>query len=140
MIWFFVCVVAFLFEIITPTALVSVWFIFGAIGACIASLLHVSLLIQVVIFVVLSILCLVLLRPVATRYFYKHKVATNVDRLIGESALVIKDITKDSWGQVSVQGSIWHAISEHKDCILKGERVKVIAIDGVKLIVRKQER
>lgn len=136
MVWLFVCIVAFIFEIITPGALVSVWFLIGGLGALLASLIHLSFNIQIVIFFILSILCIILVRPVVSRYFYKNKVPTNFDRLIGESGLVVKDITRDSWGQVNVQGRIWHAISEQKETIQEGVRVKIIAIDGVKLVVK----
>lgn len=135
MVWLFVCLIAFIFEIITPGALVSVWFLIGGLGALLVSLLHWSFEIQIALFFALSLLCIILVRPIVSRYFYKQKVPTNFDRLIGETGLVVKDITRDSWGQVSVQGKIWHAISEHKDGIQQGVRVKIVAIDGVKLVV-----
>lgn len=38
-------------------------------------------------------------------------------------------------GQIKVDGEIWSAKTETNDIILKGTKVKILKIDGVKLIV-----
>ena len=60
-----------------------------------------------------------------------------MDRIIGEEAIVTEDITKNNAGEVKVDGKRWSAISKNK--CLKGDTVKVLRIDGVKLIVKKEE-
>ena len=55
-------------EAATPTALVSIWFALGALGALIASVVTHSFWIQLVVFLLLSCLCFALLRPLVRRY------------------------------------------------------------------------
>jgi membrane protein implicated in regulation of membrane protease activity len=62
---------------------------------------------------------------------------TNLDRVIGASALVTEPISKNKVGEVKVLGKYWSAISESDHSL--GEEVIVDAIDGVKLIVRKKD-
>lgn len=72
---------------------------------------------------------------------------SNCDRLIGEKALVIEEISEHKNGLISVKSQIWTAaiFEENKvdssddrtkiSVINKGEVVEIKAIDGVKLLV-----
>ena len=61
---------------------------------------------------------------------------TNLDRCIGEQALVIEDIDNSkTQGQVKVDGKIWMARSENGEYISKDSVVTVEKIEGAKLIV-----
>ena len=138
-VWLVVTAICLLVEFITPSALVSIWFVVGGIVALLLSLFNCMTMIQIIVFVVVSIASIIILRPIATRYVQVNKVATNADRIIGEEAVVLKAISKDEWGQVKVFGSVWSAISVDEMFIDKNERVKIIAIDGAKLIVKKKK-
>ena len=48
-----------------------------------------------------------------------------------------KEIQEDTKGEVKVMGSTWSAISIDKDFIEAGTHVEILAIDGVKLVVKK---
>ena len=135
--WLVICGIALLLELLTPGALVSIWFVVGALGAMLFALLQVSFYAQVIVFVVLSIASMLLVRPIATRYLHGRIIPTNFDRMVGKTAIVIEDITSEHWGQVKIQGGIWHAISKDDNEIKKGEKVQVVTIEGVKLIVQK---
>ena len=50
---------------------------------------------------------------------------------------VIQKIDDNQYGKVKVFGSVWTAASDIP--IEVGEKVKVLAIEGVKLIVKKEE-
>lgn len=68
----------------------------------------------------------------------KGPVSTNADRIIGEEARVIKEILPlKKAGQIEVLGQIWSAIAEDgQSSIPEGATVRVLAIHGVKAVVR----
>lgn len=136
-IWIGVCIVMIIAELVTPTALISIWFAVGSVIAMLLSLLNLSVGIQIVSFVIVSIISMIVVRPIATAYLRGNIVATNADRCIGQIGIVMKEINEDEWGEVKVKGTLWHAISYDDKCIEVEEKIKVIAIDGVKLIVKK---
>lgn len=137
-IWLAVLVVAALIELLTPTALVSIWFAAGALGAALLVMLQAPVWLQIAVFAVISLLALFLLRPLATRYLRGNTVATNADRYIGCVGVAEKKITLQEWGLVRVEGSLWSAVPYGCEEIEAGCKVKVIAIEGAKLIVAKQ--
>ena len=117
--------------------LVSIWFAVGSLGALAAAALGGGLWLQIVIFLLLSALSLMLLKPLSRKWMAGHKAArTNADRVIGETALVTEDIDNTmATGQVQVDGQIWTARSAHGVVIPAGSRVKVLSIQGVKVMV-----
>ena len=126
-------------EAATPTALVSIWFALGALGALIASVVTHSFWIQLVVFLLLSCLCFALLRPLVRRYVTPRTERTNADRLIGREAVVTQQIDNISGtGQVRVGGQIWTARSENENDppVEPGVNATVLRIEGVKLIVQ----
>ena len=117
--------------------LVSIWFAVGSLGALLTAALGGGLWLQIVIFLLLSALSLMLLKPLSRKWMAGHKAArTNADRVIGETALVTEDIDNAlAAGQVQVDGQIWSARSAHDVVIPAGSRVKVLSIQGVKVMV-----
>ena len=136
-IWIGISIAALVVELITPTALVSIWFAVGGIIAVLLSLLNLPIWVQIAGFAIVSIVSMLVVRPIASRYLRGNTIATNADRCIGEFGVVVKPIMADEWGGVKVNGSLWHAISVDGTPIEKAARVKVIAIEGAKLLVRK---
>lgn len=66
-------------------------------------------------------------------------VRTNVDALPGQTATVIKGIDNDrSVGQVLLDGMEWTARSVDERPIPEGAKVRVISVEGVKLIVEQE--
>ena len=80
---------------------------------------------------------MLLTRPYLVKKLSKKKVSTNLDRVIGMEGIVTEEITKFKIGEVKVDGKKWSAISSEK--IEVGKEVIVEDIDGVKLIVRKED-
>ena len=135
-IWFVAFLLLLIIEIVTIN-LVTIWFAFGAIAAMITTMFTDSVIIQVVVFLIVSILSLILTKPVM-KAFKKFEIQpTNSDRVIGKTGEVIKDISDNEYGEVKVIGTVWTATSKQK--ISVGEKVRVVSIDGVKLIVEKEE-
>ena len=79
---------------------------------------------------------MLLTRPYLVRKLGKTKVSTNLDRVIGMEGIVTEEITRFKIGEVKVDGKKWSAISDEK--IKVGEEVIIENIDGVKLVVRKE--
>ncbi|MCH1981681.1 NfeD family protein [Ruminococcus sp. OA3] len=138
-VWLILLVVLIIIEIITM-GLSTIWFAGGALVAFVASLLNVNVVIQVVLFLVISILLLVSTRPVAMRYLNRTRVRTNVESLIGKKAVVTERIENiQGHGQVQVNGLEWTARSLNDDIVIeKDEIVCIVRVDGVKLIVERE--
>jgi len=132
--WLVVIILLTFLEVITVN-LVSVWFIASAFVSMILSFFIDSFSIEFAVFVVLGLVLMILTRPMLVKKFGKEKVKTNLDRVIGMQGVVTEEITKKNIGEVKVDGKKWSAVSNSKlEC---GTTVIVEAIDGVKLIVRK---
>ena len=116
--------------------LTSVWFAIGSLGALICALLGGNIWLQIGIFIVLSVVCLVALRPLAKKYLNSKVEATNADRVIGQEARVTQDIDNiRGVGAVTIGGIPWTARSEHDTLIPAGTMVRVLRIEGVKVMV-----
>lgn len=137
LIWFGVILLAGIIEASTMD-LTSIWFAAGALIALIIAIFWGELIIlQAVVFLVISLLLLLGLRPIFREYIRKNEIKTNADRLIGKIATCTKPIVDGERGEVKIEGKIWTAISQ--DNISLDEKVEVLAIDGVKLVVKKQQ-
>lgn len=138
--WLVLFVALLIVEIITM-GLTTIWFAGGALAAFLAGFIGFGLAVQVIVFLVVSVLLLVLTRPIAVRYFNQERQKTNAERLIGEKALVLEDIdTLKAVGRVSVGGQEWSAKTDEPDGkIGRDTIVEVEGIQGVKLIVSKKE-
>ena len=116
--------------------LTSIWFAAGALAALIAALLHGPLWLQIALFLAVSILCLLAVRPLARKYVNTQVQPTNADRVIGAEARVTEDIDNiQGKGAVSVGGVIWTARSDSDGVIPAGSLVRVLRIEGVKVFV-----
>ena len=133
--WIALMVVFIVVEGLT-VQLVSTWFAVGALGALITNLCGATTGWQIAVFFIVSIICLIITKPIVKKLTSKHIQPTNADRCIGQEAIVIEKIDNISGkGQVKVKGAVWTARSVDGQIIDKDERVKILSIDGVKLIV-----
>lgn len=137
MIWIWVAVIAAAIIVESLSAqLVSVWFALGGFVSLILSLFDVSIQIQIAVFFAVSVAALIAIWPFAKKLLKKEHIKTNADRYIGQTAIVTEDISNiNAKGQVKVDNQIWSARSENGEDISAGARVKVLKIEGVKLIV-----
>ena len=132
-VWIVLAIVLGLIEVFTVN-LVSIWFVISSILAMITSMFTDNLYIQIGVFVIVGILLMPLSKKIYNK-IKKNNVSTNVDRIIGMTGVVTEDITKDTIGEVKVDGKRWSAYS--RDNINKGEVVKVVKINSVKLYVER---
>ena len=116
--------------------LVSVWFAVGALAALFATALGAGLWLQITVFLGVSALALALFKPLSSKFLKPRVSATNADRVIGSAALVTETIDNtQAKGQVRVNGQVWSARSAQDIVIPAGTDVKVLRIEGVKVIV-----
>ncbi len=135
-IWFGVAVFLAIIEAITYQ-LVSIWFVAGAlVSTVIAVFMPEAILLQIIVFVAVSLVALLITRPFVRKLTNKEKTPTNSDRNIGKSGYVLDDINNElGVGRVNIDGAVWSAKSEDDSVIKKDTRVTVRDIRGVKLIV-----
>ncbi len=136
--WLGIFIVLLIIEIFT-LGLTTIWFAGGALLAFFAALLDLDLPIQIVLFLVVSLVLLIFTRPVALKYFNTKRVKTNSESFIGKTAIVKQAINNDlDKGQVMFNGIEWTARSVNDSQIEEGKTVVVTSIDGVKLIVKEE--
>lgn len=134
-IWLGLMVLFLLIEAGT-VALVSLWFAAGALAAILVSLLGGKLVIQGVVFLVVSCVLLALARPVLRKYYTPRITRTNVDSLPGSLGLVTADIDNVvGAGEVKLGAMTWTARSTDGSPIPAGTQVRVDRIEGVKAFV-----
>jgi len=134
--WLIVVAVCILVELATM-GLTSVWFAVGATVAYIVSLLGGETIVQIIVFLVVSLVALFITRPIAVKYFNSDRVKTNADSLIGREAVVVEKIDNvTNAGRVMVSGQEWAAQSKDGDVIDEKTIVVIESIMGVRLIVR----
>jgi membrane protein implicated in regulation of membrane protease activity len=99
-----------------------------------------NLLIEIILFLIVSFLLLYFTRPYVIKYFNPKRIKTNYEGVVGKEALVTITIDNiKAEGQVIVDGQEWTARTAEGDIIEKGTKVTVKNISGVKLIVVKKE-
>lgn len=135
-IWTLVLVISVIVEAITVD-LVSIWFGLGAIAALIGEWVGLSPTIQMILFAVISVVCIIISRPLAKKYLRGNTIKTNLDRIIGKQCLVTETITADNKGEVKVMGNLWAATSLNNEKIQAGEYAEVVSIEGAHVIVKK---
>ncbi len=139
-VWVAVMVVFLVVEAATA-GLTCIWFAIGALAALIAALFGAPLWLQVIWFFVISFVTLYLTRPLVKKYVNSRSQPTNADMVIGNDALVTEAIDNvEGTGAVAVGGKVWTARSESGEPVELGKVVKVLRIEGVKLIVTSEDK
>lgn len=134
--WLAVFVLLIVIELATM-GLTTIWFAGGAVAGFIASMLGANVVIQAVVFFVVSIVLLIFTRPFAVRYINSNKTKTNIDGLIGQEALVLEEINNiRETGCARLEGKEWTARSVD-DTVIPADTVVIVErIECVKLIVK----
>jgi membrane protein implicated in regulation of membrane protease activity len=132
-VWLSIFIFAVVFEALTVD-FVAVWFAIGALPSFFISLFGGSIILQVFLFVTISIALLLYTRPFMMRYVKTNRISTNVDAHIGKTVLVTKKITKNTVGEVQLRSVTWSAIADEN--IEVGQEVRILDIEGTKFIVK----
>lgn len=107
-----------------------------AIGSFCASLVSAftdSIVVQVIVFVVFSVLSIFLVRPIALKYLHQgaDKRLSNVDALIGREGKVTESIEAGGYGRVKIDGDSWKAKSVDGAEIDSGVAVRILRLDSI---------
>ncbi|MBO4573879.1 MAG: NfeD family protein [Bacteroidales bacterium] len=139
-IWLLIAAVFVVIEIFTSgfaVACFSVGCVFGAIlAAC-----DLSLTWQVVAFAIGTFLAFVLIRPVVMKYLDKKTnndhIKTNMDNIIGKTAMVTERIEENGFGRVKIDGDDWKAQTTDGVAVEVGEKVQIESYESIILTVKK---
>ena len=116
--------------------MVSLWFVGGALAALAAQLLGGPIWLQVALFFVVSAGLLFALRPFVRKYVSPNRVATNADMAIGREAYLSETVDNiRGTGALKLDGKEWSVRSADHTVLAEGMLVKIVKIEGVKLIV-----
>lgn len=134
--WLIAVAVLLVLEILT-LGLTTIWFAGGAFVAFIAGMCHAPLWLQMVLFLVVSIVLLIFTRPVAEKKLNASRVKTNVDSLIGKYGKVLEEIDNfNQTGKVLLNGMEWTARSEQPERKIPPEaKVEVKEVKGAHVVV-----
>lgn len=134
-VWLGIFVILLIAEAMT-SALVSVWFLPGALIAMLLAFFDLPVVVQLAVFFGLSILLLVLSKTIWKKALMRRPIEnTNADALIGQIGVVTAAIDNlRAVGEIRISGQIWSARAADDQPIDCGRKVRVLRIEGVKLI------
>lgn len=140
LIWIGLFIILLLIEIFT-VGLTTIWFAIGALAAAGVNTLGADLIIQIIVFLAVSVILMIFTRPWAVKHLNQNRLKTNYESKIGEIIKITERVDNlKQTGKSIVDGQEWTVRSQNNNEILeKDELAKVIAVSGVKLIVEKYE-
>lgn len=136
--WLLVAAVMAVVEVVS-FGLITVWFVVGALAAFIAAFCGAGITLQVVVFLAVSVLCLLLLRPFALKH--RNAGAAAEPSLIGQQAVVVEPIDNAAAaGRVRTDDHMtWAARSADGLPLAAGQEVTVVGQESIKLIVERKQ-
>lgn len=137
-IWLGIFIILIIIELLT-VGLTTIWFAVGSLAALAANELGAGLIIQLIVFLIVSCLLLVFTRPWALKHINRKRIRTNYEKEIGKVILLTErvDNLKET-GKSIVDGQEWTVRSKNdEETFEAGEKVVVSSVSGVKLIVEK---
>ena len=137
-VWLGVALVAGIAEVIS-FGLITMWFVVGALAAFVANLLGADLTVQIIVFIAVSVVCLVVLRPVVLKY--RRSPHTAEPDVVGSTALVVEAIDNAAHaGRVETPDHMtWAAKSADGAPIEQGETVAIVGRESIVLVVERKQ-
>jgi len=139
LVWLILAVVLGAIELMSTT-FILLWVAIAALVTGLLGLLVHSFAAQLSVFAVLSVVLLLLTRPLVRRWRNTgtSTYQSNVQQLVGEQGTVVSRLSGGKTGMVRVGNDVWSARSELSDVQMEpGERVRVVAVRSALLIVSK---
>jgi len=135
-IWIAAAAVFLIIEMTSPT-LIFLCFVIGSVAAGIFAEVgpEESYSWQVGIFAVVSLVLLPFTRKFAKKISKPAPELSNIDRMIGQVALVTDKIDPDLGGRVQFEGESWVAKAE--EVIDENTKVRIVKVSGTSVIVEK---
>ncbi|MCD2348598.1 NfeD family protein [Clostridium guangxiense] len=134
-VWIFIFVVMIFIDIAT-SGFLFVWFSIGAAGAIITHLLGGSVIAQVIVFAVISIICFIFGYPMAKKIIKSTVKRTPLmeEKYIGKELVAERDIEETS--KIMVGGIYW-TVENIGHPIKRGEKFVITGIKGNKFLITK---
>ncbi|MEV6198272.1 NfeD family protein [Streptomyces sp. NPDC051920] len=109
----------------------------GAVAGAVAAGLGGGVVVQTLVFVVVSVALIAVVRPVARRHrAQRPELATGIEALKGKQAIVLERVDSSGAGRVKLGGEIWSARAlDGAQAYEVGQEVDVVDIDGATAIV-----
>ncbi|MDV9176900.1 NfeD family protein [Streptomyces sp. W16] len=109
----------------------------GAVAAAVTAGIGGDIVVQVLVFVVVSVALIAVVRPIATRHRSTlPQLATGIDALKGKQAVVLERVDGSGGGRIKLAGEVWSARSLDADRAYEpGQEVDVVEIEGATAIV-----
>ncbi len=135
LVWLVAGILLIVAEIVTP-GFVLACFSLGCFAAAIIAALDFSFTVQLIVFSATTFIVFLSIRPFAFKFRSRHEqeVRTNLERLVGLSAIALQEIG-DLQGEVKLEGEVWTSRSENGQVFPAGTKVRVLRVEGNKLIV-----
>jgi inner membrane protein len=139
--WFIVGFALLLLELSAPGGFYFLFFGVGAIAVGILAWFPVvqEAWVELLLFSIFSIATSLLFRKRLLARFGAKSGEGTVDSLVGEAATVIDNIDAGGFGKVELRGTAWNARNSGNRMLARGERCKVQQVDGLSLVVNKEE-
>ena len=134
--WLLLAAIFIVLEIIS-LGLTTIWFAGGAFVAAIAAVAGAKLAVQIILFLVVSVVLLFVTRPIALEHLNPNTEKTNSEALVGQKVVVLEEINNfKETGKAKINGMEWTARSSSDNEVIPAESiVTIVDIRGVKLIV-----
>ena len=138
LIWVLISVLCLLIEL-TAGDLDLLCVAIGGLCAAVASALGANWVVQILVLVVCSLLCILFLRPVALRWLHKNDVdaVSNADAILGRTGTVSETIEANGYGRVALDGDDWKAQAADAQQIAQGEKVKIVGRESIIVTVER---
>jgi membrane protein implicated in regulation of membrane protease activity len=109
----------------------------GAVAAAVVAGLGGGVVLQVLVFVGVSVALIAVVRPIAARHSAQRpQLATGIEALKGKQAIVLERVDSSGGGRIKLAGEIWSARALDAGLAYEvGQEVDVVDIDGATAIV-----
>ena len=136
LIWLALVILFIILELIS-LGLTTIWFAAGAFVAGIVAMLGGPIVLQVIVFIVVSSLLLLCTRDFAKRHLDNRIEKTNAESLIGKTSIVMETINNEaSSGKIKIGDIEWTARAVNEAQVIpEGSKVVIREIRGVKCLV-----
>ncbi|MGL5617086.1 MAG: NfeD family protein [Sarcina sp.] len=134
--WLVIIVLAVLIDLLTSAFIFS-GFSIGAMVAIVLSIFNVPFYIQVLVFSIIGVLFILFLSPRIKKAIKRNSnnvVKNTAEKLVGKELISEKDIEKEEL--MIFEGSYW-TFKNIGEKIKKGDSIKVLSVEGNKIIVKK---
>lgn len=144
-IWLAVLCVGLLVEALNAGTLITIWFSAGAVIPLIMSFWGITtpqyITVQVIIFGLVTTLCLIFLRRIARKVLFKNnKDKTNLDLYVGKKYTIKRKV--ENFTYIKFNGIEYSVVLEKDDEINDleiGDKVEIVRFEGNKAIVKISE-